>query len=115
MKLEREMTISTAEEMCEIMCGGPEPEPETRPMTQVDRILRHLEDYGSITQAEAMNDYGIMRLASRISDMRKRGYQIISERVSSKNRYGETVSYARYSLKEDDNETRGNQDTEGLS
>lgn len=113
MKLEREMTISTAEEMCELMCGGPEPEP--KPMTQVDRILRHLEDYGSITQAEAMNEYGIMRLASRISDMRKLGYPIISERVSSKNRYGETVSYARYSLKEDDNETRDHGQTEGMS
>lgn len=26
-------------------------------MTQCERILRHLRDYGSITQAEAMTEY----------------------------------------------------------
>ncbi len=35
-------------------------------MTQCQRILRHLKDYGSITSVEAMREYGIMRLASRI-------------------------------------------------
>lgn len=31
-------------------------------MTQCERILRHLRDYGSITQAEAMTEYGCYRL-----------------------------------------------------
>ena len=48
-------------------------------MTQCDRILRHLEDAGSITQAEAMSEYGIMRLAARIADLRGRGDRHLPE------------------------------------
>lgn len=68
-------------------------------MTQCERILRHLEDYGSITSLEAVREYGIMRLASRINNLRKRGYPIVTETVTSKNRYGETTRYARYVIK----------------
>lgn len=67
-------------------------------MTQLDRIMRHLEDYGSITSLEAVSEYGIMRLASRIHDLKMQGVPVIKEMESSKNRYGEPVSYARYRL-----------------
>lgn len=67
-------------------------------MTQCDRILRHLEDHGSISSLEAMTEYGIMRLASRIADLKGQGYDIVSERGSSKNRYGEQTSYSVYRL-----------------
>ena len=67
-------------------------------MKQSDRILRHLRDHGSITSLEAMQEYGIMRLASRISDLKKSGVPIRREMVSGKNRYGESMSYARYSI-----------------
>ena len=40
-------------------------------MTQAQMVLRHLEDYGSITQMDAIRDYGIMRLASRVNDLRR--------------------------------------------
>lgn len=65
-------------------------------MTQSERILRHIDDYGSITRLEAVNEYGIMHLASRTSEMRQAGIEIIGETETSKNRYGETVSYKRY-------------------
>lgn len=68
-------------------------------MTQCERVLRHLEDFGSITSAEAISEYGVYRLASRISDLKKRGVPIEKEMVSGKNRYGEPTSFARYSLK----------------
>jgi hypothetical protein len=68
-------------------------------MTQNEKVLRHLEDYGSITSLEAMTEYGIMRLASRISDLKSLGVPIEKEMVSGKNRYGESTFYARYSLK----------------
>lgn len=68
--------------------------------TQCDRILRHMKDYGSITSMEAVNEYGIMRLASRINDLRAQGIAISSETVSGKNRYGETTHYAVYRLAE---------------
>ena len=67
-------------------------------MTQTERILRHLTDYGSITSMEAMADYGIMRLASRVSDLRKAGTPIITECVEGVNRYGEKTRYARYRM-----------------
>ena len=69
-------------------------------MKQTERIIRHIHDYGSITSWEVMQEYGIMRLASRICDLRRLGYPIIVERVAAKNRYGERISYAKYSLEE---------------
>ena len=67
-------------------------------LTQCERVLRHLEDYGSITSLEAMSEYGIMRLASRIADLKEQGYAIVSERETGKNRYEETTSYSVYRL-----------------
>ena len=69
-------------------------------ITQCDRILRHMKDYGSITSLEAVNEYGIMRLASRINDLRAQGIAISSEVATGKNRYGETTHYAVYRLAE---------------
>lgn len=77
----------------------------TEGLTQCDRILRHFQDYGSITSLEAMKEYGIMRLASRISDLRRLGYTIKKTTETSKNRYGEPTSYARYSLEDDSHGT----------
>lgn len=71
---------------------------EVADMTQCETILRHMEDFGSITSLEAMQEYGIMRLASRITDLKKAGIPIRREMISRKNRYGETVTFARYSL-----------------
>ena len=74
-------------------------------MTQCERILRHMQDYGSITQAEAVTKYGCYRLGARIWDLKARGVPIKSETVTGKNRYGERMCFARYSL-ERSNEAR---------
>jgi hypothetical protein len=66
--------------------------------TQCDRILRHLKDYGSITSLEAVTEYGIMRLASRINDLRAQGIAIVSEVGTGKNRYGEVTHFSVYRL-----------------
>lgn len=66
--------------------------------TQCQRIMRHLRDYGSITSLEAISEYGIMRLASRVSELNKNGENITCEMVCGKNRYGEKTHYARYIL-----------------
>ena len=68
--------------------------------TQCERILRHLRDYGSITQGEAYSEYGIKRLASRINDLKKKGFIITSETVTGKNRYGEDTHFSLYRLEE---------------
>ena len=64
--------------------------------TQNERILDYINQFGSITQLEALQDLGIMRLASRVSDMKKQGYNIISKTEACKNRYGETCHIKRY-------------------
>ena len=72
-------------------------ENNTRP-TQCERVYRYMQDFGGITQLEALSDLGIMRLASRVSEMRKRGIAINDEQVAVKNRYGENCYIKRYSL-----------------
>ena len=66
--------------------------------TQADRVLDYMEKFGSITQLEALQDLGIMRLASRISDLRKQGFPIKAETVAVKNRFDENCYIKRYSL-----------------
>lgn len=68
-------------------------------MKQTERILKYINDFGSITSLQAMQDLGVMRLASRITDLKQAGYEIDSEYVHSKNRYGETIKYKRYYMK----------------
>lgn len=69
-------------------------------MTQNEKVLNYMVKFGSITQIEALSDLGIMRLASRISDLKKQDYKIKKEMVKSKNRFGDTIQFARYSLEE---------------
>ena len=68
-------------------------------MTQRDRVLRYLHDFGSITALEAMRDLGVHRLAARVLELRLDGHDIDSELVAVKNRYGETTKIARYTLR----------------
>ena len=72
-------------------------------LTQCERVIRHLNDFGTITSREAMMEYGIFRLASRISDLKKQGYKFDVTFKSEKNRYGEPTSFAVYRIKEQPN------------
>lgn len=69
-------------------------------MTQTQKILRYLNECGSITPLDALREFGCMRLGARIYDLKRAGYDIESRIESHRNSYGERVSYARYSLKE---------------
>jgi hypothetical protein len=66
--------------------------------TQNQRILDYIAEFGSITQLEALQDLGVMRLASRISDLKRQGYNITSSIDVVKNRYGEKCRVKRYRL-----------------
>lgn len=68
--------------------------------TQAERVLAYIREFGSITQLEALKDLGVMRLASRISDLKKQGYAIKGEIITVKNRYQEDCYIKRYSLVE---------------
>jgi hypothetical protein len=70
--------------------------------TQNERIIEYIQKFGSITQLQALQDLGIMRLASRINDLRSQGVAIVSEVVMGKNRYGETTHYSKYRLAEEE-------------
>lgn len=67
-------------------------------MTQKEKILAHLYEFGSITPLEALMEYSCMRLASRMADLKADGVPFYVETVKSKNHNGEPVHYARYIL-----------------
>ncbi len=67
-------------------------------MTQCERIIDYINEFGSITALDAMREFGCMRLASRICDLKRQGFNIVREMETKKNRYGESVAYARYTL-----------------
>ena len=66
--------------------------------TQAERILDYMKEFGSITQLEALRDLGVLRLASRISELKVDGHGITKKMVKVKNRYGENCMIAEYSL-----------------
>ena len=70
-------------------------------MTQNEKVLRHLQEHRSITPLDALKEYSIMRLASRISDLKRSGFKITNKIETSKNSYGESVRYSVYSLAEE--------------
>lgn len=49
--------------------------------SQANAILKHMQDGNGITPMDALNLCGCFRLSARIADLRKRGYDIISEKV----------------------------------
>lgn len=65
-------------------------------ITQEQLVLRHLEDFGSITTWEAIQEYGITRLSAMIHLLRKQGHNIESENVTTKNRYGNSTTFSKY-------------------
>lgn len=64
---------------------------------QHKQILNYIQEYGSITPFQAFADLGITKLATRIGELQKQGYSFNKTWETSKNRYGKTVRYMRYS------------------
>ena len=65
-------------------------------MTQHERILKYMDDYGSITPMDAFMDLGITKLATRIGEISRMGHRIEKKVEFTKNRYGQRVHYMRY-------------------
>ena len=70
-------------------------------MTQKDRVLRYIKNHGTITAQEALAWCGVMRLASRIHELREDGWQITVQSIKVQNRFNESCVVARYSVKDD--------------
>lgn len=61
-------------------------------------IAEYLQQGNALTSALAMRKFGIMRLASRVYDLRKKGIEVKKEMEVSRNRYGKTIRFAKYSI-----------------
>lgn len=73
-------------------------------MNKTKAILKHLEEEGSITSWEAIQNYGATRLSAIIYRLRnKYGLNIITENVSFTDRYGNKADYGKYILVKGDN------------
>ena len=67
-------------------------------LTQCEKIIQYMTEEGCITPIDALREFGCMRLASRISDLKKAGYVIHKDMAKARNKYGETVRFAVYRL-----------------
>ena len=69
-------------------------------LTQNEWVLNYLQKHkNGITQRQAENMYGIMRLGARIWELKNEwGYPIVMETVVVKNRRNQDCRVARYKL-----------------
>lgn len=65
-------------------------------MTQCERILKYIDEKGSITPFEAFTELGITKLATRVSELLRSGEKIQKKMVSGTNRFGEKIQYMEY-------------------
>lgn len=73
---------------------------KAKKVTQRDRVLQYIREFGSITSWQAYAELGCTQLATRISELKQRGYEFEKTRVKSKNRYGDKTHYDEYRLVE---------------
>ena len=74
-------------------------------MNKTKAILKHLEEYGSITSWEAIKEYGATRLSAIIYNLRNTyNLNIMTKEVNFVDRYGTSSSFAKYVLIKDKNE-----------
>lgn len=66
-------------------------------MSQNEIVLRFMKENGYITSMQAFGE-GITRLASRIHELRKLGYNIQSVTCTVRSRYGKNVRFEKYFL-----------------
>ncbi len=67
-------------------------------MTQKEMIIQHLREYKNITPMQALEEYGVYRLAAIIKELRNENYPITTTLVPHKNRFGTVNKYAKYTL-----------------
>ena len=73
---------------------------EYKDLNQCERILKYIVEKGSISPREAINKLGCYRLASRVNDLRRRGFLIADKMTPGKNMFGEKTNFKVYRLVE---------------
>ena len=51
-------------------------------VTQRDRVLQYIKDFGSITSWQAYKDLEVTQLATRISELKNLGYRFSSKTIT---------------------------------
>ena len=69
-------------------------------MTQQEEILQYIAETGSITRLQAACDLHIFELASRIGELKKKGFKISSTRGRAVNKNGRVSHFNIYKLEE---------------
>ena len=63
--------------------------------SKTEKVLKHLQENGSITSWEAIEKYGATRISDIIYRLRKK-YDIATEDYEFTDRYGNKSTYAKY-------------------
>ena len=66
--------------------------------TQRDRVLQYIREHGYITSYKAYKDIGCTQLATRISELKDRGFSFTKERIKTVNKYGDPTHFDKYML-----------------
>lgn len=69
--------------------------------TQENAVIDYMTRFGSITSMDAFMDLGVTRLAAVIFNIKEHGHKVDTEWEATTNRYGNPVSFVRYSLKDE--------------
>lgn len=65
--------------------------------TQKQEILDYIEQYGSITSMEAFAEIGCTKLSTRISELRREGWEFDIDYISYERKDHRVTEFARYS------------------
>ena len=66
--------------------------------SQKSEVLRYMQTHAGITSIQAIEKFGATRLSDIIYRLKKDNYEIKKEQITTKNRYGHSVTYVKYSL-----------------
>ena len=69
--------------------------------TKTKKVLEHLKKYSGLTPKQALDRYGVMRLASIVFNLRQQGHPIKSTEVKVKDKFGGTCKVAKYYLEKE--------------
>lgn len=70
--------------------------------SQSRKILEWLEEGNTITTYEAFSIFGITKLTTRISELRRDGYDIVGETKTATNGDGKKVKFNEYHLEKNE-------------
>lgn len=66
---------------------------------QAEKLFKYLKKHKTIQPMEALKELGIYRLSARILDLRKEGIDIVTNRITVKNKFKEKCLVAEYRMR----------------